>query len=163
VLSAPPITAVVTSPRRRCHAFADALAEQAGAPLVVAEDLREMGFGAWEGRTAAEVAASDGARLAAFQADPAAATPPDGEPWHAVVARVHRGFAAAVDGRSGHVVVVGHAGPMRVLLAGWLGMPATHLFRIALAPAAACRVSLLAGSPPLLLWLDGGAEAPCAG
>ncbi|MCW5893460.1 MAG: histidine phosphatase family protein [bacterium] len=163
LLMSPPISAVATSPLRRCRDFADELARDAGAPLAVVDDLREMAFGAWEGRSGAEAAAAHPARFAAFRADPAAATPPGGEPWDVLVARVRRGFAAAIDGRAGHVVVVGHAGPLRVLLAEWLGMPPTHLFRVALAPAAVLRVSLLAGSPAVLLWLDGAVEVPCAG
>jgi len=50
-----PWMAIVSSPLSRCRAFAEWLAGAAGLPLSIDERLAEVGFGVWEGRTAAEL------------------------------------------------------------------------------------------------------------
>ena len=55
VASAGPWQALVSSPLRRCAAFAEELAARLGLPLQLEADLRELHFGAWEGRSAADL------------------------------------------------------------------------------------------------------------
>jgi broad specificity phosphatase PhoE len=74
---------------------------------------------------------------------------------------VREGFAAWTSSRRGHALIVTHAGVIRALLADCLGLAPTRLARIALAPAATCRLSLLEGEPPCLLALN-FAPPPCA-
>ncbi len=44
---------LVSSPLQRCRAFAEELAQRQGIELELENDLRELHFGAWEGRSAA--------------------------------------------------------------------------------------------------------------
>ena len=73
-------THVVTSPLRRCREFAEVLATRSDIPLVVDTRLREVGFGAWEGRRHDEVRDADPAAYLAFFRDAVNHRPPGAEP-----------------------------------------------------------------------------------
>ena len=68
---------IVSSPLSRCRLFADAFGADAQLPVSHEEAFREVHFGEWEGRTAADVAADDAAGLLAWQRG--AGRPPGGE------------------------------------------------------------------------------------
>ena len=109
---------IVSSPLRRCATFAEALGEELGAPCWLEVDLREMSFGEWEGRSAAELMASDAERLRLFWADPSLHSPPGGESLgelHARVMEVWNGLVNLAAGR--RILIVTHGGPIRVLKA----------------------------------------------
>jgi alpha-ribazole phosphatase len=161
VADVPPITVVACSPLVRCRAFAEQFARERRVALDVLPALAEMRFGEWEGLGAVEVEARDAERLAAFRADPSRAGPRGGEPYPDFVRRVGEGFATWANDRRGHALVVTHAGVIRALLADCLELAPMHLARIALPPAATCRLSLLEGEPPCLLALNFAAP-PCA-
>jgi broad specificity phosphatase PhoE len=160
-VDAPPITALACSPLARCRAFGEEVARSRRLELDVLPAVAEMRFGEWEGLTNAEVEARDPERLAAFRADPSRVTPPGGEAYVAFARRVREGFAAWTRGRRGHALVVTHAGVIRALLAECLQLPPGNVTRIALPPAATCRLSLLDGESPVLLALNFAARA-CA-
>src|SRR5690606_12631574 len=61
---------LVSSPLQRCRAFAEELAQQTSLPLQIEADLRELHFGAWEGRNAAQIMLEDEHALGAFWNDP---------------------------------------------------------------------------------------------
>jgi broad specificity phosphatase PhoE len=154
VAGVPAPTLIATSPLARCRAFAERAAASAAVPLAVAPDLAEMRFGAWEDLDAAEVRALDAAAFDAFRADPRQATPPGGEAYDAFAARVANALdALAAQGR-GHLVVITHAGVIRATLARALEFAPAASFRFALPAAATCRLSLLAGAPPVVLALN---------
>ncbi len=154
----PPPDAIATSPRARCRAFAERAAAGARLPLAIAPDLAEMSFGAWEELTGEEARALDAARYEAFRADPRAAAPPGGERYDEFAARVQAGLRALADGRTGHLLVVTHAGVIHAALAHALGLTAASIHRVALPPAATCRLSLLDGAAPVLLALNFAGE-----
>ncbi len=125
-----PWNAVVSSSLRRCSEFAQELSEQQGLPLALDARLMELGFGSWEGKTADELKSNDPGILMRFWSDPTRYRPDGAETlrdfrdridaaWRDILAR-HRG---------GHVLVVGHAGMIRMLLTLVLDMPMDRLFR----------------------------------
>jgi broad specificity phosphatase PhoE len=59
------------------------------------------------------------------------------------------------DACGGHRLLLTHAGVMHALLLDLLGLPESHLWRIALAESGYFRVSWLAGHDPVLLELNG--------
>ncbi len=71
-----PWDVIVTSTLSRCRDFAEALGERHGIPVETDARLMEIGFGEWEGRTAAELLAEDPQRLQRFWSDPLNHTPP---------------------------------------------------------------------------------------
>src|SRR6476661_7781248 len=66
---------IVSSPLRRCAAFAEALAQELGVSCRLEADLREMSFGTWEGYSTAELMQRDAERLRLFWSDPSVHTP----------------------------------------------------------------------------------------
>ena len=79
---------IVSSPLQRCARFAQVLAEQRTLPLSFEADLQELHFGAWEGRSAAQLMETDETSLGLFWNDPYAFTPPEGESLTHFSARV---------------------------------------------------------------------------
>ena len=122
---------IVTSPLRRCCAFAEELAGQRQLPLQVDPRLREMSFGRWEGRPVAEVWDDDFDAASAWMNDPESHAPPDGEPLDAVRKRALAAFNdALVAARGQHVLLVAHGGLNRILLGALLSMPGAALHRL---------------------------------
>ena len=136
-----PWTRVVSSPLLRCRAFAETLAARHRLPLTFDERLKEVGFGVWEGKSAVEIEAAWPGALSAFKRDPVNARPAGAEPLAAFHARV----ASALDDllashADEHVLVVGHAGVMRMALAWALKLPLEHAYRVEVATASFTRL-----------------------
>jgi probable phosphoglycerate mutase len=150
-----PIAAVVSSPLRRARQTADWMASALQLPVVEDGDLAELDFGEWEGSTAAEVAARDGARLAAWTASPHVATP-GGESIDELAARVARArdriVAAYPEQR---VLVVTHVTPIKVLVRDVLDAPPSSLHRMHLDTASVSALDHFAdGARSLRLFND---------
>jgi alpha-ribazole phosphatase/probable phosphoglycerate mutase len=132
---------VVSSPLRRCHAFASELAARHGIPLQSEARFAEVGFGEWEGRTRAELEQLDPGQVARFLADPVRHRPPGAEPLDAFVSRVHDAFERMIERHAGQsILVVAHAGVIRAILAGVLNMPPAAMYRIHVANASITRL-----------------------
>lgn len=133
--------AVITSPLIRCTEFAEALADARGLSLERLPGLREMDFGAWDGRTASDILANGPGDLSAFWADPERAQAPEGEALADFRERVVTAWEHLLERYSGrHVLVVGHGGAIRITLAHVLGMPLANLFRMEVPYAGRTRI-----------------------
>ena len=142
------LTAVVTSPLKRCVRTAEAIADAGGGVSVRVEpDLVECDFGEWEGLTFAEVRERWSDEFEAWLASPSVA-PPEGESFDAVAARV-RGVVSRllVDHRGQTVAVVSHVTPIKLILRDALAAGDAFLHRLFLDPAG---VSIVDS------WPDGG-------
>ncbi|HJO36687.1 MAG TPA: alpha-ribazole phosphatase family protein [Gammaproteobacteria bacterium] len=140
----PPWQGIMTSPLRRCAAFAETLAGELALPLADDADLREAHFGAWEGRSPADLLASDREAVLRFWSDPAAYAPPGGEVLRDFVARVRAGWQRLLTQAQGqHWLLVAHGGVIRVILADVLGVPLNNLFRIDVPYASLSRIEVL--------------------
>lgn len=124
-----PWQGIVSSPLSRCVSFASALAERHAIPLQLDERLREMDFGDWEGRTAAELMATVPDALARFWQDPLHHGPPQGESLLSLRKRVLAAWNEIVD-RQRPVLIVTHGGPIRVILDRALDKPPERLMEI---------------------------------
>lgn len=140
----PPWQGIMTSPLRRCAAFAETLAGELALPLADDPDLREAHFGDWEGRSPAALLASDREAVLRFWSDPAAYAPPGGEVLREFVARVRAGWQRLLTQAQGrHWLLVAHGGVIRVILADVLGAPLDNLFRIDVPYASLSRIEVL--------------------
>lgn len=140
---------LVSSPLQRCAAFADALASEQGIPLHLEADLRELHFGAWEGRSAAELMDTDSEALGHFWADPYAFTPPGGEPLPAFEARVLGALERLQQRFAGQrVLLISHAGVMRLLLARARCLPRGELLSVVVGHGECHRLNLTANPNP---------------
>jgi broad specificity phosphatase PhoE len=111
-------------------------------PDEITGDLREWDYGAWEGRTTAEIRAelADPTWLVWDHPVPAGQTP--GEQLDEVAVRVDRVIdrCAPVLAAGGDCVLVAHGHVLRILTARWLGLPPLAGRLFALDPA---RISAL--------------------
>lgn len=123
----PVVEMIWTSPLTRCRTLADAIGWRMGVTPRADERLRELQFGAWEGR---RWDALDRTETERWAADYWKFAPPAGESYCELHKRV---LAALTDIRScpaRRVAVVTHAGPIRVLLAHCLELNSAHYPKI---------------------------------
>ena len=142
--------AIVTSPLLRAVQTAQEVAAATGAAVVTDDGFRETDFGAWEGRTFAEVRERWPAELTAWLADPEAA-PPGGESFADVSARVTAALDRVLAARPGQtVLVVSHVTPIKTLVAAALLAPPAALYRMHLDVAALSEIDWYADGPAVL-------------
>lgn len=128
---------VVSSPLRRCADFAAALTQRLGLTAVEDARWREMHFGDWEGRSAAQLMDSEPHALRRFWEDPFQHTPPHAEPLTSVRERVLAQWQALLAGPvDERVLVITHGGPIRLLIAELLRTPLNALLNIEVAHGA---------------------------
>lgn len=121
---------IVTSDLSRCAAFAREVGERLSIPVEQTDQFREVGFGDWEGMTAKEIMAQDEAALFAFWKDPLKNTPPNAESLANFSHRIGKGWDHLLTTHMGkHILLVGHAGMMRILLLKALAMPLDSFYR----------------------------------
>ncbi len=134
---------IISSPLARCADFAHALAEQHSISVDLNERIKEMHFGAWEGRTAAQLMAIDPNALSRFWKNPLQHTPPQAEPLTAFEARVLSAWHNIVaNHREEKILLISHGGVMRVILCHILQHPIQRLLEFEIGHAALRRVSI---------------------
>jgi len=106
------IQRVLTSDLRRAKEPALDL----GLPCLVLPDLAEQSFGEWEGQPWSEIRGAD-----AFLASPVLTAPPGGESFAHCASRTLLILQGALDGEA-PTLVLGHGGPLRAILAHFMGL-----------------------------------------
>jgi len=151
------IAALYTSPLERATETAAAIGARLGLEASVAEELNEIDFGAWTGRTVAELDQIEAWRQ--FNVFRSSAQIPDGETMLAVqtrVLRLARRLTAAHPGRT--VALVSHGDVIKAALAHYLGVHLDLFQRIEIAPASVSLVQLGPYGPKVLLVNGSAAE-----
>ena len=93
--------------------------------------LRELNFGAWEGRTFSDVNAEDPDAMKRFYNDPERVDIPNSEPFPNFQRRVAgRVREIVVQQRGKRVVIVSHGASIRILFADILGMPIRSIWHV---------------------------------
>ncbi len=134
---------ILSSSLSRCSAFARELSDRHGLPLEEHDTFTEIGFGAWEGRTAQELLEQDPDRLYRFWSDPMNNTPPGAETLGDFNRRIVGQWERTIEQYRGeHLLVVGHAGMMRMILSHILGMPMEKMFRLQIPNAGISRIQM---------------------
>lgn len=141
VAQAGPWDLVVSSPLQRCALFADELGARLSLPVQREADVRELHFGDWEGRSAAQIMQTEADALGLFWNDPYAFTPPAGEPVLAFAGRVVAAVERLAREHAGkRVLLVTHGGVMRLLLARSRGLPREQLLQVEVGHGALMRL-----------------------
>lgn len=136
-------TRILCSPALRCSTFAQRLAARQGLPIRSVPDLRERGFGEWEGLPAHRIPAVE---LTRFWDDPVGYTPPGGEPFPVFRDRVLALWDQVCRDADPFTLLVTHGGVLRVILAEILRMPPEAAILIEVPPA--CLTRLRVPEPP---------------
>lgn len=136
-----PWDVILSSPLRRCLDFAEELSQRKGLPLEIDERLQEIGFGVWQGKTCEEITQYDPGLLQRFYRDPMTHRPKDAEGLGEFRARVVSAWNDILNRHSGkHLLIVCHAGTIRMVLAHILEIPLSNLFRIKVRTAGITRI-----------------------
>jgi probable phosphoglycerate mutase len=145
---------VITSPLQRARRTAEVVAEAAGVPLVVYEELVEADFGSWQGLTFGEAAKKWPDELAAWMASPDAAAP-DGESFAMVAMRVLTGLDRLMaDYQHQTTIVVSHVTPIKTLVCRALLAPPEAMFRMNLDVASLCHIDCFDNGSAVLRTLN---------
>jgi probable phosphoglycerate mutase len=132
---------IISSPMRRCRAFAEALSARHGLPVAIDERLKEIGFGVWEGKTVTEVQQNDREAYESFYLDPVNARPQGAEPLDRFMRRVTEAYDGILGAHTGkHCLVVAHAGVIRAIITTTLQAEPASMYRIRVANGALTRI-----------------------
>lgn len=127
-------TRIISSPLLRCAEMAQDYAATHNLPIELDPAWVELDFGAWTGRSAAEIMQHEAEHLSAFWHDPLQHAPPGGETLQHAASRIHAAWDALP--MDENLLIVTHGGVMRLLFCQLLGLPLTQLWRIDLHYAA---------------------------
>ena len=111
---------VISSPLKRCKAFAATLSDQ----LVIEPGLQEISFGDWDGQLTEAIQQQTPQAVEAFWQNPADNTPPNGESLQDFQQRITSAWQSIIQQHQGkQSLVVTHGGVIRLILAHVLQMP----------------------------------------
>lgn len=154
-----PWDVIISSTLSRCIGFARELGQRHGIEVKAESRFIEIGFGEWEGRTADELNQENPDQVHRFLVDPLNHTPPGAETLYEFEARIIDAWNEMLDRHMGqHILLVGHAGMIRMILRHILDMPLERMYRIQVANAAITRIHVEhtgETSLPRLLFHDG--------
>ena len=132
---------VITSPLRRCRDFAEEVAKKYNLPIRVVQDLKEVGFGSWEGKTPEEIQSLYQDAYQAFYNDPVKNRPEGAEPLEDFFNRVNDAYLTVVAQYPGeHILLVTHAGVIRAIVANTLKAPINSMYQLRIDYAGLSRI-----------------------
>jgi broad specificity phosphatase PhoE len=145
-----PWTAIYCSPLKRTVATATPLSELVGLPIEKREGLKEIAYGQWEGKTAAEVTQEFHDDYVRWLADPGWNSPTEGEKAIDIARRSSEVLEEIEHTHEhGSVLVVSHKATIRIMLCALLGIDVgRYRDRIAM-PVASVTIVELAEHGPL--------------
>jgi probable phosphoglycerate mutase len=118
------LAAVYVSPKLRARQTAEPILRACKLEPVVEDGLREIAYGAWEGRKESEIKATDPEMYSAWSQDPALVSPPGGESAFAIAARALPCLVRARrEHPNGNVMFVSHKATVRIMVCALLGVP----------------------------------------
>lgn len=137
-----PVGRCYCSPMPRTRQTAAALSSSLSGPPEIVDDLREVDFGRWEGKSFAEISASDPELVSRWAELAPGFAFPDGESVSGFLVRVWK-FADRVAGEPGTTLVVTHGGVVRAMLCRLLGLDHKHALAFDIAPGSLCVVKVV--------------------
>ena len=143
------VAAVYASPLERARETALAIAKARGLAVRIDRGLLELDIGAWTGSSLARVSRKP--EWAQVQRYPSGFRFPDGESFTEMQAQITDTLAVLVARhRSGTIVAVSHADPIKAALAHALGMHLDHFQRLVIAPASITTIAYGATGPVVI-------------
>lgn len=115
---------IITSPLSRCASAACDWAKQADIPCIIEPRIAEMHYGAWEDKTIEEIEQISPGLIQQWRQDPTGMRPPGGESPEELRGRIAEWWSETTTSMTDkHILVVGHSGSMRMLIAHALDLP----------------------------------------
>jgi probable phosphoglycerate mutase len=146
------LTAIYCSPKLRARMTAEPTARAARQTPILADGLREIGYGRWEGMKEADLRVSETAAFEAWHRDPAMQSPPGGETAFAIAARAMPVLADIFRTHStGQVMVVSHKATIRIVVCALLGIPLARFRSHVACPTASITSFEVTGGIPMLV------------
>ena len=144
---------IVSSPLKRCLEFSQELANDLHITYNIDENIKEIGFGDWEGKTPEEILAEDSEALNHFYQDPVHNRPRGAEPLETFSERVWTAYQTILqEHQDKHVLIVAHAGVARAITANILKMSLDDVYsRLKIEYGAIICSSVDEGLPPKLV------------
>ncbi len=144
---------IVSSPLKRCLEFGQQLANDLQISFSINDNMKEIGFGDWEGKTPEDILAEDSEALNHFYNDPVHHRPKGAEPLNSFSQRVWIAYQSTLEQHQGkHVLVVAHAGVARAITANILKMSLDDVYsRLKIEYGAIIHSAVDEGLPPKLL------------
>jgi probable phosphoglycerate mutase len=142
---------IITSPMLRCSDFARMLADKHDLTVTIEDNLKEIGFGTWEGRTPEQIKSEAPDEYENFYRDPVNLRPAGAEDLKAFCARVSTVYESVYQAHVGkHVLIVAHAGVMRAIITHVLQAPIAAMYQIKVDNAGISRIQTNGGAPRLI-------------
>lgn len=127
----PEIQQIISSPLKRCSLFAHALSRQTANSLEIFDELQEINFGHWEGKSVQQVNTLYPNELDAFWQDPLTNTPANGEPLIQFRQRVVKCWQAIVQQyQNQKILIISHGGVQKIILSDVLNMPLGSIHKL---------------------------------
>lgn len=160
-LSGRKIDAVYASPLMRAHDTAKAIADRQGVCVKLLDEMIEIDFGLWEGKTKRELAAEfpefwtdwswhlDEQKSAMMQAESA----------YMILERTKRAIDAVMDenAKDATAVIVSHTMPIKLLMADAVGIPLENMRQVKVDNCGVCEIELHKGEQSkLITWNERG-------
>jgi len=118
------VECIITSPLSRCAQAATDWANMAGIPCIIEPRIAEMHYGAWEDKTIEEIEQISPGLIQQWRKDPTGMRPPAGESPEELRQRIADWWQETTTSMTDkHILVVGHSGSMRMLIAHALDLP----------------------------------------
>ena len=137
------IDAVYASTLQRAFHTGEAIAARHHLPTTGMDALREVNYGDWEGLSERDIAQHHADLWKQRVADPWNVSPPGGESYATLWARLEPAWVQITSGNANKtVVIVGHNGSLRVLLCELLGAPPTNARRLQIGNASLTKVQI---------------------
>jgi len=125
------LSAVYCSDLRRSEKSAEIVAGRFALRPVIISDLRERGFGIWEGMSFLEIQETHPEEFALWASNPLKYSPPGGENTVQVKERVIRALDMLIGRHDGQkLAIVAHGGVNRIILCHILGVSLENIFRL---------------------------------
>ncbi|MFY9140392.1 MAG: alpha-ribazole phosphatase [Thermacetogeniaceae bacterium] len=125
------IKAVYSSDLKRAYETASILAAPHQLKVQIAEELREINFGVWEGLTFKEISEKYKELAEKWYQSPASVRIPKGETFFEVKERAYNAIMKLLkENDPGTIIVVAHGGTIRAIICGLLDIDLNHAFRI---------------------------------
>ncbi|MDH5479270.1 MAG: histidine phosphatase family protein [Nitrosomonas sp.] len=122
---------IITSPLKRCQAFAQMLGKRHGINVAIESQFKEVGFGSWEGFSHDEIKIGRADEYQAFLKDPTNHRPPGAEELDDFISRVGSAYDDTIKRyQNKHCLIVAHAGVIRAVIAKTVHAAPVGLYRI---------------------------------